>query len=114
MSAVINGSIVGWAHSPFGKLTDDDLESLIARVAQGAIADAGITPNEIDSIFVGNFNSGFSKQDFPSSLVSPTTSPYSPAPAARVLPHPSPAARPACAPGSLPNPRTQRGSPGLR
>jgi acetyl-CoA C-acetyltransferase len=66
---MINQSIVGWAHSPFGKLVDDDLESLIARVAGDAIVDAGIEPDEIDSIFIGNFNSGFSKQDFPSSLV---------------------------------------------
>lgn len=66
---MINQSIVGWAHSPFGKLAEDDLESLIARVARDAIVDAGIEPDEIDSVFVGNFNSGFSRQDFPSSLV---------------------------------------------
>jgi acetyl-CoA C-acetyltransferase len=60
--------IVGWAHSPFGKLEDPDVESLIGRVAGSAIADAGITPTEIDAVFVGLFNNGFSKQDFPSSL----------------------------------------------
>jgi acetyl-CoA C-acetyltransferase len=60
--------IVGWAHSPFGKLEDPDVESLIGRVAGAAIADAGITPGEIDGVFVGLFNNGFSKQDFPSSL----------------------------------------------
>ncbi len=60
--------IVGWAHSPFGKLDDPDLESLIGRVAGSAIADAGIAPPEVDGVFVGNFNSGFSKQDFPASL----------------------------------------------
>ena len=60
--------IVGWAHSPFGKLDDPDLESLIGRVAGAAIENAGIAPAEVDGVFVGNFNSGFSKQDFPSSL----------------------------------------------
>ena len=60
--------IVGWAHSPFGKLDDPDLESLIGRVAGAAIADAGIAPGEVDGVFVGLFNSGFSKQDFPGSL----------------------------------------------
>lgn len=60
--------IVGWAHSPFGKLPNPDTESLIAQVAGPAIADAAISPSEIDGIFVGQFNSGFSKQDFPSSL----------------------------------------------
>ena len=61
--------IVGWAHSPFGKLDDPDIESLIGRVAGAAIADAGIAPGEIDASFVGLFNNGFSDQDFPSSLV---------------------------------------------
>ena len=60
--------IVGWAHSPFGKLDDPDIESLIGRVAGAAIADAGIAPAEIDGVFVGTFNGGFSKQGFPSSL----------------------------------------------
>jgi len=61
--------IVGWAHSPFGKLDDPDIESLIGRVAGSAIADAGIAPHEIDASFVSLFNNGFSSQDFPASLV---------------------------------------------
>jgi len=60
---------VGWAHTPFGKLEDPDVESLIGRVARAAIEDAGVAPAEIDGVFVGVFNGGFSKQDFPSSLV---------------------------------------------
>ncbi len=60
-------AIVGWAHTPFGKL-EEDVEGLIARVAGAAIADAGIEPAEIDGTFLGMFNSGFSRQDFPSSL----------------------------------------------
>ena len=61
--------IVGWAHTPFGKLEDPDVESLIARVARTAIEDAGVAAEDIDATFVGLFNNGFSKQDFPSSLV---------------------------------------------
>ena len=38
--------IVGWAHSPFGKLEDPDVESLIGRVAGAAIEDAGIAPGD--------------------------------------------------------------------
>jgi len=60
--------IVGWAHTPFGKLEELDVEALIARVAGSAIADAGIEPAEVDGVFVGLFNNGFSRQDFPSSL----------------------------------------------
>jgi acetyl-CoA C-acetyltransferase len=61
--------IVGWAHTPFGKLEDPDVESLIGRVAGAAIGDAGVAPADIDAVFVSLFNNGFSKQDFPASLV---------------------------------------------
>ena len=61
--------IVGWAHSPFGKLDDPDIESLIGRVANQAIADAGIAPHDIEGTFLSLFNNGFSQQDFPASLV---------------------------------------------
>ncbi len=60
--------IVGWAHTPFGKHEGVDVEGLIDQVAGAAVADAGIAPEEIDGVFVGLFNNGFSKQDFPSSL----------------------------------------------
>ncbi len=61
--------IVGWAHSKFGKLEEPDIESLFATVAREAITDAGLEASEIDGVFVGVFNNGFSKQDFPSSLL---------------------------------------------
>jgi acetyl-CoA C-acetyltransferase len=61
--------IVGWAHTPFGKLDDPDIESLFGRVARAAIEDAGIGASEVDGAFVGVFNGGFSKQDFFASLV---------------------------------------------
>lgn len=59
--------IVGWAHSPFGKLENDDLEALIARIAREAVADAGIGFDEVDAIYVGNFG-GFEKQSFPAAF----------------------------------------------
>ena len=61
--------IVGWSHTRFGKLEDQDLESLIASAAGDAIADAGLQPNEIDEIFLGTFNGGMVRQEFPASLV---------------------------------------------
>jgi acetyl-CoA C-acetyltransferase len=61
--------IVGWAHTPFGKLEDPDIESLFGRVALSAIHDAGIEPAEVDAAFVGVFNGGFGKQDFFASLL---------------------------------------------
>ena len=61
--------IVGWSHTKFGKLEAPDVEALIGQVARAAIEDAAIAPGDIDAVFVGLFNNGFSKQDFPSSLV---------------------------------------------
>ena len=61
--------IVGWAHAPFGKHEDKDAEALVAEVARKAIEDAGLQPADIDGVFVGMFNNGMAKQDFPSSLV---------------------------------------------
>src|SRR6201995_4579387 len=60
--------IIGWAHTPFGKLEGPEPEGLTGRVAGKAIEDPGITPADVDAVFIGNFNSGFSKQDFPGSL----------------------------------------------
>jgi acetyl-CoA C-acetyltransferase len=61
--------IVGWAHTPFGKLDTETVESLIVRVATDALKDAGIAPGDVDEILLGHFNAGFSAQDFTASLV---------------------------------------------
>lgn len=61
--------IVGWAHSPFGKLAGETLESLIVKVAGEALADAAIAAKDVDEIVLGHFNAGFSPQDFTASLV---------------------------------------------
>ncbi len=61
--------IVGWAHTPFGKLNGETVESLIVRVATEALADAGIAAKDVDEIVLGHFNAGFSAQDFTASLV---------------------------------------------
>jgi acetyl-CoA C-acetyltransferase len=62
-------SIVGWAHTPFGKLDTETVESLVVKVATDALADAGISAGEVDEIVLGHFNAGFSPQDFTASLV---------------------------------------------
>jgi len=65
----MTAAIVGWAHTPFGKLAEESVESLIVRVAGEALADAGIAPKDVDEIVLGHFNAGFSAQDFTASLV---------------------------------------------
>jgi acetyl-CoA C-acetyltransferase len=61
--------IVGWAHTPFGKLSGETVESLVVKIAGEALADAGIGPKDVDEIVLGHFNAGFSAQDFTASLV---------------------------------------------
>ncbi len=61
--------IVGWSHTPFGRHAGEDVESLIVRAAHDALEDAGVAAADIDEVFVGHFNGGFSRQDFPASLV---------------------------------------------
>ena len=56
--------IVGWGHTPFGKLDNVDAEQLFRDAALPAIASAGLTPADIDGVFVGHFNGGFLRQDF--------------------------------------------------
>jgi acetyl-CoA C-acetyltransferase len=61
--------IVGWAHTPFGKLDDPDVESLIARVSGEALTHAGIGHDQVDGIYAGVMNNGFSKQGFEAAQV---------------------------------------------
>jgi acetyl-CoA C-acetyltransferase len=84
--------IVGWAHTPFGKLEDPDIESLISRVARAAVEDSGLGVEDVGALTVGLFNNGFSAQDFPSSL------PFNAVPEWRFLP--SVRVENACATGS--------------
>src|SRR3954452_8487076 len=65
----MTASIVGWAHTPFGKFDTETVESLVTRVANEAMADAGISAGDVDEIVLGHFNAGFSAQDFTASLV---------------------------------------------
>jgi acetyl-CoA C-acetyltransferase len=61
--------IVGVAHTPFGKLDTESVESLIVRVVREALNDAGIGAADVDEIVLGHFNGGFSAQDFTAALV---------------------------------------------
>src|SRR6195952_2942618 len=65
----MTASIVGWAHTTFGKFDTETVESLVVKVATEALADAGISAADVDEIVLGHFNAGFSPQDFTASLV---------------------------------------------
>ena len=60
--------IVGWGHTPFGKL-EGSLEDLIHAAAREALADAGITGDQVDAVWLGNYNTGLVPDGFCASLV---------------------------------------------
>ena len=61
--------IVGIAHTPFGKLDAESVESLIVKVAGEALADAGIEAKDVDEVVLGHYNGGFTPQNFTASLI---------------------------------------------
>jgi len=61
--------ITGWAHTPFGKRDEADVEQLMAAVSGAALEHAGVPPSAVDGIFVGVFNAGFSRQSFEAAQV---------------------------------------------
>jgi len=77
-------SIVGWAHTPFGKLDSETVESLIVRVTNEALSHAGVAAEDVDEIVLGHFNAGFSAQDFTAGLVLQASDGFRFKPATRV------------------------------
>lgn len=61
-------SIVGWAHLPFGRLDGLTLEDLITQAGRSALAHAGIDGTDVDGVWLGNLNGGFTPDVFASSL----------------------------------------------
>lgn len=64
----MSASIIGWAHTTFGK-KEESVEELIVSVTRDALAHAKISAGDVDEIYLGHFNAGFSPQDFTASLV---------------------------------------------
>ncbi|MBO9380671.1 thiolase domain-containing protein [Sphingomonas histidinilytica] len=65
----MDAHIVGWGHTRFGKLGDLDLEALIREAAVDAMVNAGVTGDDIDGVWLGNFNSGLVPDGFCSSMI---------------------------------------------
>ena len=76
--------ITGWSHTKFGKLIDETLETLIVTVASEAIENAGLEPEQIDEIYLGQFNSGLLPIGFSSSLALQASDALALVPATRV------------------------------
>ncbi|MCZ8184312.1 MAG: acetyl-CoA acetyltransferase [Beijerinckiaceae bacterium] len=64
----MSASIIGWAHTPFGK-KEESIEEMVVAVAREALAHARIEAANVDEIYLGHYNAGFSPQDFTASLV---------------------------------------------
>ncbi len=76
--------IVGWAHSKFGKSDAPTTRELMALVIDPALAHAGLEAKNVDGIFVGVFNNGFTKQDFQGALVAMAADGFDHTPAVRL------------------------------
>ena len=59
--------ITGSGHTKFGRL-DLNLEQMIVAVAQEAMTEAQVAPQDIDAVFLGHFNAGMVGDGFASSL----------------------------------------------
>jgi len=80
----MNGAqIIGWGHTVFGKSDHPDTESLMATAVAQALEHAQIDAEDIDGIFVGVFNNGFSRQDFQGALVAMGDARFAHTPATR-------------------------------
>ncbi len=75
--------IIGWGHTIFGKSDLSDTESLMAEAVAQALAHAQIGAEDVDGIFAGVFNNGFSKQDFQGALVAMGDARFAHTPATR-------------------------------
>lgn len=64
----MSAAIVGVGHSRFGRL-EDDLEGMITSVAREALQDAGLTGQDIDAVWLGQFNGGMCADGFASSHI---------------------------------------------
>ena len=60
--------LIGFAHTPFGRLPGADVETLMAQVAGEAIAEAGLEASDIDSVVIGHFGHGLVRQGFTAGL----------------------------------------------
>ena len=60
--------LIGYAHTPFGKLPGAEVEALMREVATTAIGDAHLDAADIDAVVVGHFNPGFVRQGFTAGL----------------------------------------------
>ncbi len=65
----MDARIVGWGHTKVGVLKDKRFEDLVLDAAREAIDHAGLTPGDIDEIWLGHFNAGMVPDAFASSLV---------------------------------------------
>lgn len=75
--------IIGWGHTPFGKSALPGTEELMAAAVAEALEHAGIAPQDVDGIFAGVFNNGFSQQDFQAALVATGDERFAHTPATR-------------------------------
>jgi acetyl-CoA C-acetyltransferase len=76
--------LTGWAHTEFGRREEPDVEALMARVSLAALEHASVEPGQVDAIYVGVVNGGFSRQVFEGALAARADARLAPKPAVHV------------------------------
>jgi len=64
---LMEAHIVGWGHTPFGRL-DETLEELICSAGREAMEHAQVDPKDVDGIWIGHANGGLVPDSFISSM----------------------------------------------
>jgi acetyl-CoA C-acetyltransferase len=64
----MSSSIIGWAHTKFGRHENETVESLTTRVTKDVLCHSKIDACDVDEIFVGHFNYGLDMQGIPAAL----------------------------------------------
>lgn len=65
----MQGVIVGWGHTKFGKHDALSLEDLIVAASREALDHAQIDASDIDAVWLGHFNAGLVPDSFCSSMI---------------------------------------------
>lgn len=65
----MSAMLVGWGHTPFGRHEGLSLEDLITQAAREAIANAGVSAEDVDAVWLGHFGAGMVPDTFTSSMV---------------------------------------------
>ena len=81
----MNVDLIGYAHTPFGKLPGAEVEALMREVASTAITDAQLDASEIDAVVVAAGGPTVTRNPIATTPTAATTMPTNTMPRKRLL-----------------------------